>query len=589
MNDISKAGFFLILLLIILFVPVTTASEDQILIKEFYPDTLVKNDLDEYIAVYNPGNGPVDVSGWTLSDLEANITFPWGTIIYEDGVIYLTRDQESFEQNNGRRADFHYSSDEDPAVPKMQGGMIRLRNDGDEIILFDSHGDLIDLVIYGDSRYDGEGWSGEGLGKASEGGIFKRIDNSDTDTCSDWIELKYGELPRSEFPVETFEFEGEVTLFVSPDCSYKEVTEAIDRAESSIDICVYEFNNQGIMEDIKRALGRGVDVRILMEGSPVGGIENEELYIANEIQEAGGEVSFMQGSDGTIERYRYVHAKYMVIDSERTLIISENFKYTGVPAGGLPGNRGWGIIINDTNVSSYFSLVFETDFNGLDIASAKEFIGAVPEKKIQEERHDPVFGSKVVQGYFTVVPVVAPDTATKNETILGLLYSAKESVYIEQLYVSKDWEEGANQYLEAAIDAARRGCEVKILMDGSWYNVASNSETESYVNRIAEEERLDIEARLKRGDTYLSKIHTKGIVVDGEKTLISSINWNKGSPVKNRETGVIVINIDVGKYFTEIFFYDWDSPKEKEAPFFGLAIVVIILGTGLYAIIRIKR
>lgn len=586
---ICKIEIALIFLLLFLIIPVATASEDHLLIKEFYADTQVRNDLDEYIAIHNPTGRQVDISGWKLSDLEANITFPEGTFIGEDEMIYLTRDAFTFEENNDKKANFEYGSGEGSTTSKMQGGTIRLRNGGDEIILFNAGGDLIDLVIYGDSTYDGEGWSGDGVGKAYEGAIFRRNDLSDTDMNGDWVQFRDGELPRSDIQVETFEFQGKVTVFVSPDSSYREVTEAIDDAESSLDICVYEFDNQEIMEHVKRALGRGVAVRVLMEGGPVGGIDDEELYIASEIVKAGGTVSFMQGSDGILERYRYVHAKYMVIDCKSTLVISENFKYTGVPVDGSPGNRGWGIIIDDRDVSSYFSEIFETDYEGRDIIPAEEFFGAVPKKKIQEGDCDPVFRSKVVQGSFTIIPVVAPDTATKNETILGLLNSAKKSVYIEQLYVHKEWGEEPNQYLEAAIDAARRGCEVKILMDSSWYNVASNSETVSYVNKIAEVEKLDVEARLKRDDPYLSKMHTKGMVVDGDKTLITSINWNEDSPVKNREVGVIVTNREVGEYYTEVFFYDWDAPKEERPVFIGLVMVIIILGTGMYAINRLKR
>ncbi|MDY6958161.1 MAG: lamin tail domain-containing protein, partial [Halobacteriota archaeon] len=104
MNEIRKAGIALILLLIFLVAPVTTASEDHLLIKEFYADTLVKNDLDEYIAIHNPGSRPVDISDWTLSDQEANITFPEGTVIEREELIYLTRDALIFEQNNGKKA-----------------------------------------------------------------------------------------------------------------------------------------------------------------------------------------------------------------------------------------------------------------------------------------------------------------------------------------------------------------------------------------------------------------------------------------------------------------------------------------------------
>ena len=107
---------------------------------------------------------------------------------------------------------------------------------------------------------------------------------------------------------------------------------------------------------------------------------------------------------------------------------------------------------------------------------------------------------------------------------------------------------------------------VKILLDSRYIdsddNTADNLDTVVYINQVAEEENLSLEARL----VYLknlSKIHNKGIIIDGNKTLISSINWGRCAVIENREAGVIIENRDVADYFTNIFFYDWDAGTEE--------------------------
>ncbi|MDY6964347.1 MAG: phospholipase D-like domain-containing protein [Halobacteriota archaeon] len=566
-----------------------SASVNHPIIFEFYPNTYTKNDLDEYIAICNPTNYSIEISGWAISDIEANISFPQGTFIEGEKTIYITRNALRFSEQSKKTADFVYVSDPSPDTPRMPGGTIRLSNDGDELLLFDSDGNLIDVVIYGDSEYIGQGWSGPTIGKAHEGEILQRNGVVDTDSKSDWDESRIYYLGQSRFPVERFDFHGDVRVFVSPDSSYKEVTGAIDAAKSSLDICVYEFDNLKIMEHVIDATKRGISVRVLLEGGPIGGIEDEELFIASEIVGANGSVSFMRGNETMPDRYRFIHAKYMLIDNVTTLILTENFKYTGVPIDSTFGSRGWGIAIEDADVTSYFTELFNDDWVGDDIIPAKEFDRDIPQITIQGGRYDPIFESREITGDFTVTPVIAPDTSLLNETVLGLMNSAKKSVYIEQLYVHKEWDDEPNLYLESAIDAARRGCEVKILLDSSWYNVASNTETVSYVNGIAEDEGLNLEGRLINGELDLDKVHTKGVIVDGDKTLVSSINWNKDSPTYSREVGVIVENQDVSEYFTQVFMHDWngDGGGKDTSIFIVLALVLLIMGAGLYSIKRL--
>ena len=154
-----------------------------------------------------------------------------------------------------------------------------------------------------------------------------------------------------------------------------------------------------------------------------------------------------------------------------------------------------------------------------------------------------------------------------------MINSATESVYIEQLNCYIDWDtknrEIDNLYLAAAFDAASRGCEVKILLDSafSWVDnpALDNYDTVSYINSKAKAEGLSEKLQAKliylygtSGKNELEKIHNKGVIVDGKKTLISSINWATGSVIYNREAGVIIENEQVANYYTEMFNYDWN-------------------------------
>jgi phosphatidylserine/phosphatidylglycerophosphate/cardiolipin synthase-like enzyme len=57
--------------------------------------------------------------------------------------------------------------------------------------------------------------------------------------------------------------------------------------------------------------------------------------------------------------------------------------------------------------------------------------------------------------------------------------------------------------------------------------------------------------------TRLDKVHAKSVVVDGDKSLVSSINWGRYAAIYNREVGLIVENEEVGGFFTEVFEHDW--------------------------------
>ncbi len=98
---------------------------------------------------------------------------------------------------------------------------------------------------------------------------------------------------------------------------------------------------------------------------------------------------------------------------------------------------------------------------------------------------------------------------------------------------------------------------VRILLSDAYIDPSAprdNAWTAAYVNRLAAQEGLDLEARVMRSDlTRLGTLHNKSLVVDGTRVLVSSINWSLNSPANNREAGVILEHPAVGQYYTDIF------------------------------------
>ncbi len=567
----------------------STATVHAPIITGVYYDTYLKGDTDgEFIRIHNPTGSSINIGGWQITDYgerEGVITFPeWANISAGDS-LYLAYNATAFYDEMFQEADFEYGVDSDstPNMTKMDK-QLKLANTGDEVILKNNEGEIIDVVIYGNSIYAGAGWTDAPVKDVAEGVILERDRNEtsgeyeDTDSAEDWNDPRVYVVGQSHFSYETFSFYGNVTVFTSPDSSFSEIANAIDNAQESIYLNVYLFHNFYLMNHIIDAIERGVEVEIMLEGDPVNGIADDERYIANQTIATGGEVRFMMNDKdrGIHDRYAFNHAKYAIIDNEKTIVMSENWKNTGVPTNNTFGNRGWGVIINNPDVTNYFSAVFFEDwkptskdsfpFTSDDPIYGNKYgsppLDFVPNRTIPTGNYSHPFDSEVIYGEFDVSPVLAPDTSLmQTKSIIGMIKGAKKSVYVEQLYIHKDWSSYAdlkpNHFLEAAINASRRGCEVKILLNPT-YSFERNHATIDYVRGIAANEGLNLDVKfIDIESTGLNKTHNKGVIVDCSKVLISSINWNEHSPTNNREAGLIIENEDVAGFYTDVFLYDW--------------------------------
>jgi cardiolipin synthase A/B len=531
-------------------------------IVEFCPDTYQYEDADEYIVL--SGNGPLD--DITISDNHGGFHFPSGTELRRS--LTVARSAQAYEQSHGRLPDFEWL-DYSPDVPNVvNGDPLRMANTADELVVYEK-GIAVQKIS----------WPGDV--KAREGQVHY-LENGTWDRRN----LMIGQ---TRFTSGVFR-NVSVTTFVSPDCSNEVFMEAINRASSTVFVNMYEFSSPSLGASLIAAKARGVDVRVLIEGGPVGGISTSEKSLVWTINRSGIPVSSMVSSETVHAPYRYDHAKYVIIDNNSLLLTSENFKNSGLPPEGMSGNRGWGVYISDPGLAGYFTEVFMTDSASRSVVP---YTGLAGEAELAPyEKHIAEFHPAQFEGA-TVTPVLAPDTSYQ---IVELLDSAKTRIEIEQAYIKNETPYTLNPYLASAINASRRGVHVRVLLDSYWYNVEGpndNDEMAALINRIGAAEHIPLEAKcIDLSVSPVEKIHNKGVIVDDERVLVSSINWNSNSPNFNREAGVIIDHPGVARYFREVFDDDWNPMANMAGPktdYVKIAIVALVIVLLLVIYVRRRR
>ena len=550
-----------ILLLILCLVCVVHAGA-TVQIVEFCPDPYLHDDADEYLVL--SGNNLLD--DITISDNHGGFRFPPGTTI--NGSLTIARSAQAYEQSHGRRPDFEWL-DYSPDVPNViNGDPLRLANTGDELLLYEK-GIAVQKI-----SWPGDVTPREGQVHYLENGVWDR---------------RVLMIGQSRFTERVFR-NVSVTTFVSPDCSNEVFMDTINHASGTVYVNMYEFSSPSLGASLVAAKSRGVDVRVLIEGGPVGGISPSEQSLIWTVNRSGIPVVSMVSSKAEHAPYRYDHAKYVIIDNNSLLLTSENFKNSGLPPPGMSGNRGWGVHIRDPGLAGYFTEVFTADTGSRSVVPYSGTSGDA--EPAPYEKHDAEFHPAQFEGA-TVTPVIAPDTSYQ---IVDLLNSARTSIEIEQAYIKNDTPYTLNPYLSSAINASRRGVQVRVLLDSYWFNVEGpndNDEMVALINRIGSSEHIPLEAKcIDLSVSPVEKIHNKGVIVDDERVLVSSINWNYNSPNFNREAGVIIDHPGVARYFREVFDDDWNPLSNMAKPktdYVKIAIVALVIVLLLVIYFRRRR
>jgi cardiolipin synthase len=535
---------------------------------------------DEFVEIANVGRAAIDLADWALTDREAAATFPLDSILPAGGRFLVARNATSYAEDTLSRADFALEAGD---ARRMAGGILRLADAGDEILLFNPSSQVVDAYVWGESSYQGPGWTGRPAVRMGRGEIAVRQPDraaglSDTDAAKDWEGLRSYRLGQSLFDMDRFEVRGPVTPILSPDDGDGPLLEFLSSATAGIDVAVYTLTSERIASALAAAADRGVRVRVLLDGGPVGGIEDDARRIVGALIAAGVQVRWLSGGSDVVKRYRYLHAKYAIVDGRSAWIGSENFGDAGFP-NERTGNRGWSVLVEDLELANRLRQVFEHDFDVRrrdSIPAEEPFAGSLP--AVPSNPSPPSASSLAARSGRLVI---GPDATLDPDGPLGLFTTARERLAIQGFYLDEAWGNISNPFLEAAFQAAHRGVDVRILLDGSWWSAGeagSNDDVLAGVNRRARAEGVPLEVRLLEPRGPIERLHNKGAIADGRVVLVSSMNWALGSATENREIGVILEDPEVARRFEFAFGADWEGRATSGADAWRIDDPIVLVG-----------
>lgn len=606
---LATAVFPLSIILIFIDQPTRAGGGAPVVIDAILYDGIASGEPDEAVRIRNVADRPIDVGGWALSDGEAAAFLPSDVLLDSGEAIWLARNGAAFWRQFGF-APYFELQETSAAVPNLTGTWSGLNNSGDQVMLFDGS-TLVDCVPF-EGRYENEcgtAWRGavvqpylvSNVFGAPGQVLFRKRDEAtgwplaDSDTAVDWAQDTHDDVNgrRVQYPgwdADAFFHTMQVTetavltVAIAPDNAYTALLNQINGASDSIDIEVHTFENAALAEALAAAQSRGVAVTVLLEGAPTGGLDDGTRYSCQRIEAAGGACWFMiSNADADIaDRYRFLHAKFGIIDGQRAFVSSENFSPNSLPfddkADGTWGRRGVVLITDAPGVVAHLQTIFASDLDPTNHVDLLRWTSGHPTYGAPPPGFAPISDTGGVtytvrypnpvriEGTFGFELIQAPENAMRQtDGLFGLLARAGEgdTVLVQQLSERPFWGNSVVQYanvrLEAMVEAARRGASVVLLLDSYFDDggPTGNSATCRTVRDIATVEQIDLRCEIAN-PTGLG-IHNKMILasVGGKGYVhIGSLNGSEQSNKGNREVALQVQSDAAYALLAEMVFAD---------------------------------
>ncbi|UIO98624.1 phospholipase D-like domain-containing protein [Halobaculum sp. CBA1158] len=455
------------------------------------PNPVAPDDAGEYVRVRLPAGN------WTVTDGESSVRIHQR----QQGAVVVTADADALV---------------DPPPGRVADGGLSLSNAGERVALRRGgpDGPVVDAVRYG---------------RAPEGQRWVR------DADPPWRPV--GLDPREPVPLGS----ASATAFVLPDAPGPAI-EPIQSAEDRILLAGYTFASERVTEELIAAHRRDVNVRVLLDGDPVGGVTTRQARLLDRLVAAGIEVRVVTGAHA---RVRYHHAKYAVAD-DTAVVLTENWKPSGT---GGADNRGWGVALESARAAAALAELFRSDAGWIDaiawndVRTDGSFTPAEPAEGTYPEEHPP---STVRAERATLL--TAPGNAESG--VVAAIDDADERVDVLQPTVA------SGPMLSALRRAAERGATVRLLVSNAWYVAEENAALVERLNDWADRAGVPLEARVADPGGRFGAVHAKGVVAD-DTAVVGSLNWNPTSARENREVAVALEGEAVAGYYRESFGADW--------------------------------
>jgi cardiolipin synthase A/B len=273
-----------------------------------------------------------------------------------------------------------------------------------------------------------------------------------------------------------------VTIQVQPTDSGRQLMDAIRGAKTSVHMTMYLLSDDAVIDALGDLKAAGKDVKVVLnETFPQNGGSNRSAY--TKLQQRNVEVRWAPSG------YQYTHAKTLIIDSEKVIIMTMNLTYTSPRS-----NREF----------------IATDTDPDDVADAEKLFDA------DFGNQTTTISSKLVVSPSSASPVDA------RQRLKALIDSAQTSLDVESQTLSDPG------IVDAIIAAHAANVQVRVVVSGAF---APSEAQRTAVARLKEHNVPIVSVT----DPY---IHAKAIVADG-LAFVGSHNLTSNALFNNREIGVI--------------------------------------------------
>ena len=299
----------------------------------------------------------------------------------------------------------------------------------------------------------------------------------------------------------------------------------INRANESIDFCIYNIDNSTISDALNAAYDRGVTIRFITCEST-----------------AHASVSDLNSNIPVLERPELaeggiMHNKFAIFDAH-----SSNADAVWVWSGStnltpnqLTFDSNNMIFIQDQSLAKVYEVEFE-EMWGSNTSEPNAQNAKFGADKINNTPHQIQVGNKLIDCYFS------PSDNT-NQQLINSINTADFDLDIETMLITR------SDLGNAIISAFDRGVEVSVLLD------EENEYTPSFIKNTLPQEKFIID------DAAAGMLHHKVAIIDANnpesdpQVITGSHNWSNSANDRNDENTLIIHDADIANQYYQQFAY----------------------------------
>ncbi len=359
-----------------------------------------------------------------------------------------------------------------------------------------------------------------------------------------------------------------ITCHIGPDSGWATLQPFLEGAATSLTVAMYEFYADYIVDSMTH-LGEDTQATLDM----ILQVSANDKDIEEKLNQSWGDrlkfVPACVSGPNRIFNNAY-HIKVAVRDSSAFWLSSGNWSPSSQPLiqpGSEQilynkGNREWHVIIDDASMAQMFEKFIRYDMRE---ARAAEVPGGEGEPEAEPVQPDLLIPEAVLEPEAAIVqdhpfaaqtfavsedpvrvkPLLSPDNYAK--TILDLIQNAESSLYLQYAYIRQPSNGLYDDIINCIAQKMNDNLDVRVLVGP---------------NQAPEHSEILIGKRGWKRSMFRrqkSKVHNKGILVDGKIAVVGSNNWSTDGTQYNRDASLIFYSEPIARYFTEVFLFDWDN------------------------------